>query len=359
MLNALPPDPAIQPPPDPLEVDGQTGPKTQAAIKQFQSSQGISPSGNADAATRKALFLAYMNLLCVDEHGKSWQLDPKNDFLGHNVDSGGKADFQGCGEFNPLMLFSKDDLQAFDAAKDHTERDEKNRQNRRVMALLFRPGAKVSTKYWPCPKAKEDSSGCRDRFWSDGDQRRANGPEQREYKQTKDTFACRFYQRLVTGSPCEEDIKWTTLLIKLIDDRDKPYAGNAYRLEIGPLKLKGVTSGDGVVQELIPANATSGRLVMLFTPPQGQGDPTDFWSLDLEIVADLGASDTVAGAQARINNLGLFAGTQITGEADSLTVRALQRFQTRFKVQDDSGKPESSGKLTSQTASKLKEVYGS
>lgn len=45
---------------DPGKPDGHDGPKTQAAFKAFQKQSGIPQSGQADGATRKALFSAYM-----------------------------------------------------------------------------------------------------------------------------------------------------------------------------------------------------------------------------------------------------------------------------------------------------------
>jgi peptidoglycan hydrolase-like protein with peptidoglycan-binding domain len=238
----------------PLTVDGQTGPQTRQAISQFQSQQGLGASGSADAATRKALFKAYMDLLCVDQDGKPWQLDPKDDFLGRNAHPQGKADFQGCGEFNPVMLFSQSDLQAYDAATDHTERDELNRVNRRVMTLLFRPGAVVNPTKWPCPAATGDTTGCRNRFWSDGDQRRANGPDQRVYSKTEHTFACRFYDRLISGSPCETIPR--ILSIRLLDAFSKPipYAPYVVTLSSGGPK-NGTADENGWLREALPKSS--------------------------------------------------------------------------------------------------------
>jgi hypothetical protein len=71
------------------------------------------------------------------------------------------------------------------------------------MILFFRPGSRVDPARWPCPRTKEDATRCRERFFSNFNQRLANGPEDREFEKTQDTFACRFYQRMVQGSPCE------------------------------------------------------------------------------------------------------------------------------------------------------------
>src|SRR5205823_1548209 len=72
-----------------------------------------------------------------------------------------------------------------------------------VMILLFRPGSKVDPAKWPCPRVKEGTAACRKRFWSDADKKRQFQQNRREFKDTQDTFACRFYQRIADSSPCE------------------------------------------------------------------------------------------------------------------------------------------------------------
>ncbi len=189
----------------PATVDGQMGPQTSGAIRDFQTQNGLSASGTADSGTRKKLFQVYMDHICVDQSGAPYQLDKTTGFLGQNADSGGKGDFQGCSEFNPLLIFSEQETEEFAQDSDKTTRDLANQINRRVLILLFRPGSKVLTAKWPCPQAKADTTGCRKRFWSDGDSRRSRQlpAEDRKYEETKDTFACRFYDRLTHLSPCE------------------------------------------------------------------------------------------------------------------------------------------------------------
>lgn len=154
------------------------------------------------AGARQSLFSDYMEALC----GPGLKLDKKKDFLAQGTDARGKGDFQGCGEFNPVLLFSQKDQQRFDQAKDKSERNAANSPNRRVMVLLFRKGSKVVASKWPCPTVKEGTAGCRKRFWSDGESRRSRRlPDaERRFPDTQDTFACRFYHRLTTSSPCED-----------------------------------------------------------------------------------------------------------------------------------------------------------
>ncbi|MGH7296849.1 MAG: hypothetical protein ACRELB_18060, partial [Polyangiaceae bacterium] len=69
--------------------------------------------------------------------------------------------------------------------------------------FLFPKGTKVDSGQWPCPKVKESNGACKDAFWPDGDAKRKNGDTKREYKVTRDTMACRFYDRFARRSPCE------------------------------------------------------------------------------------------------------------------------------------------------------------
>ena len=77
------------------------------------------------------------------------------------------------------------------------------------MVLIFRKGSRVAPFKWPCPRVTEGVAGCKKRFWSDGEKRRSRRlpDEPREFEEAKDTFACRFYSRLVERSPCELTLK--------------------------------------------------------------------------------------------------------------------------------------------------------
>ncbi len=160
----------------------------------------------SDSGQRKQLFLQYMDLLCGD-----LKLDKGADFLARGAGADHKGDVQGCGRFNPQVLFSSEDEQLFKEAaskKDNetlaTERDPRNAPNRRVMILVFRKGSQVLPAKWPCPSVKESSAGCKKRFFSDGDTRRSTHPSgsEKQFDEAHDTFACRFYQRISDGSPC-------------------------------------------------------------------------------------------------------------------------------------------------------------
>ena len=191
------------------DLNGKLDGKTKQAIADFQGSPdgaGSTPDSAPFPKTRKLIYLAYMNSICVDESGKPFQLDPAADFLAGGVDKKGKGDYQGCGEFNPTLVFSKQENADFQSAPDKTERDKQNAPNRRVLLFLFPPGKHVKLDRWPCPRAREGFALCRAQFFKSkptGDERRAFQDDRREYKDTKDTFACRFYDRLALESPCE------------------------------------------------------------------------------------------------------------------------------------------------------------
>jgi hypothetical protein len=159
-----------------------------------------------DGTPMDSLIINYLQRLCPPELKLS-----KKDFLAQGDGPGGKGDYQGCSRFNPLVLFSDDDEQRFKTAfqqKDQEvlqERNTKNAPNRRVMVLMFKKGTKVDPAKWPCPSATADKSGCIRRFWSNGQTRRSRrlSDGERRFEDTYDTFACRFYDRLLTASPCE------------------------------------------------------------------------------------------------------------------------------------------------------------
>ncbi len=191
-----------------------------AAQEQWGASQRHSmqtftglPAGTADAA----LIKAYMQKLSPPE----LQLG-KKDFLGQGADPRGKGDMQGCSEFNPSLIFSQQRNDAFTSANDTQGRNDANARNRRVLVLLFKKGSKIDVTKWPCPRVSEGVAGCKQRFWADGEQRRSMRlPDtDRLFEKTKDTFACRFYHRLLTNSPCESPV--LSLKIRLFDPQGRP-----------------------------------------------------------------------------------------------------------------------------------------
>lgn len=202
-------------------IDGIIGNKTREAVKAFQSSPagaGLVVDGDPGKQTRPPLYKAYMDAICIDEQRQPFQIDAQQGFLAGGVDADGKGDYQGCSEFNPILLFSQAENAAFQASPDKAERNRENQPNRRVLMFLFRPGTRVTLERWPCPRAKEGVADCQKRFFSDGEQRRGFGPERREYEQSQNTFACRFYDRIAVKSPCERRSQPVFLKVRILFD---------------------------------------------------------------------------------------------------------------------------------------------
>ncbi len=156
------------------------------------------PKNTANTKAKRAeVFLQYMDFLCGD-----FKIGDDR-FLARGGGTDNKGDVQGCSEFNPLLLFSKSEDKEFQKAANKSKRNQENAPNRRVIIYLFRPKAIVNPDKWPCPTWKEGVAGCKKRFWSDSSKRLALGEDRRTYDDGKDTFACRFYDRIASASPCE------------------------------------------------------------------------------------------------------------------------------------------------------------
>lgn len=138
---------------DPGAIDGKDGPNTQAAVKAFQSKKGIAVSGQADAATRKYLYHAFMDAC----NGSTITL---KDF--DAIDGQPHA---GCSEFNRI-----ENVTGSSAA------------NRRV-ALLFLKSNKNFPIQYPCKQG--DIGPCKQQVGRKGDRKRPG-------------FGCLFYDQLVT-----------------------------------------------------------------------------------------------------------------------------------------------------------------
>lgn len=128
------------------------------SVRTFQEKTGLQPVDNiAGKQTREKLFTDYMKWLCP----RVWQ---KSAFLGGGADAQGKGDYQGCGEFNPSMVFSQAESEAFSQSENREERDSQNSVNRRVVIFFFQPGTSASALKWPCPRISEGTEGCRKRL---------------------------------------------------------------------------------------------------------------------------------------------------------------------------------------------------
>jgi len=309
-------------------VTGKQNESTTAAIRNFQDKNDLRVDGQSGPATRAKIFENYMKFLLPAAF-------KKGDFLSGGLDPDGKGDFQGCSEFNPVMIFSEKEQKEFQAKGRKDLRDQENVVNRRVMVLLFRKDTVVPPNRWPCPRANEGIAACKKRFWSDGEHRRSLqlATERRIFESTKDTFACRFYHRLTISSPCEGTAKLSKIIIRLFDVTHEIMADKHYFLLVEGLTLEGRTDSEGVLRHLIPATATEGTLKL------------NNWTAKLEFTPAI-AADSDEGKRDRLHNLGYFP----LGSDDDLT-DALMRFQS-------ANNEETSGLLSDATQSKLKTVYG-
>lgn len=256
-------------------------------------------TGQPASTPRKEVFAAYMDAICQDASGQPFSI-PKQQFLGKGADPDGKADYQGCSEFNPILVFSKQEGQALE--RDRQERNRENAPNRRVLMLLFPPGFHVEPAAWPCPRTKESSSGCRPHFWPDGDQRRAQQDRRREYEVDHDTFACALYDGMARRSPCERLRR--NLHLRLFGPNKDEIPNAPYRLslvDVGDVR-EGTADASGVLTEeglLVPS-----RVVVDYGDPRLGQDPVVLaYCVSLMLEADDGTSEEDT-ARRRLNNLG-------------------------------------------------------
>ncbi|MGL4421795.1 MAG: peptidoglycan-binding domain-containing protein, partial [Gemmataceae bacterium] len=92
-----------------------------------------------------------------------------------------------------------------------------------------------------------------------------------------------------------------TLTIRVLDERDRPCAGEPYRLIIHEWKeFSGALDGDGQLHHEIPATAEEGRLFLF--PPQRPEE-----TIELRI-AHLDPINETSGVKGRLNNLGYYTG---------------------------------------------------
>jgi hypothetical protein len=312
----------------PGSADDKKSQETTDAIKQFQTDNGLPASGNADRTTRIKLFLAYMDKHCRDRDHNPFIVD-KKDFLAQGADPGGKGDYQGCGEFNPVLMFSKEENDEYSKKENKTKRDSENAPNRRVLIYLFRPGRHVSPKSWPCPRVKEGVGGCKLRFWSDAAKRRSFQEERREYDKTHDTFACRFYDvRLSINSPCESIMRFYS--VRLFDPFLRPIPFAPYRMNTAGQTTEGKADSNGwargkyVLSESTKKGLEKTIVEWGYRPLTASAPPAFVFSS--EIYMDVDAPDEATAADRRLHNLGYRIGKKLEDR-----IRSFQRAYGRLE----------------------------
>ncbi len=291
------------------------------SIARMRSTLELADTGKTTAADRDPLFRAYMDRICRDVDGKPFDV-PKGDFLGKNADSTNhRADIQGCSEFNPVLMFSKAENDAFAVPASKSKRDEENSPNRRVVILFFRPGSRVDLAKWPCPSVREGIAKCQARFWSDHAKRRSFQAERREAERTHDTFACRFYDRLNEDSPCEgarKLVAFTVIFQRFPgvhgSDDDRGIGDVPFTLRVmGQPDRKDKTGKDGSIKVVMPANSVA-LLDFLGT------------TYDLSPRDEIEPLDTIKGVQRRLDMLGYHPGA-VDGTVGTTTDDAVLKLQ--------------------------------
>ena len=214
-------------------------------VEAFQTDAGLGVDGIAGPLTREQLFLQYMDKHARFRTGESFKFET-NEFLGGGEDAAGAGDFQGCGEANPLRIFSKQEIEEFSKPDNHADRDAENAPNRRVVVYLFPPEVRVDKASWPCPRAKDGVGSCKKRFWSNAAERMENTLLRREFQETQNTFSCRFYERIARDSPCEiTSIQGFVIHLLDADHQRLPHA--AWRvLEEGEELARGIANEEAV-----------------------------------------------------------------------------------------------------------------
>jgi outer membrane protein OmpA-like peptidoglycan-associated protein len=256
---------------DPGPADGVKGPKTEAAIKAYQSARGLTVDGIAGPQTRKQMFTEYMTSKHDVKLTPEQFMDPKH---------------MGCGEFNPVE-----------------ETEAAHEPNRRVTFYLFH---KDRLPKLPCQYG--DIAPCRK-------QMDATGPRYVE------TFYCSFYDSIAKKCGCEIPIEdFETLTIRLLDIYYQPMNNKEYTLEVANRQFQGVTSEEGIISHAVPSHVNTGKLTI------------NKWSVDLTI-RDLESVAQIKGAQARLNNLGFYVRAHVNDQIDENFRRALQCFQTEYQLE--------------------------
>jgi hypothetical protein len=265
-------------------------------------------------------YLAFLNPNPVD----------KSEFLGRGGDPGGKADVQGCGEFNPLIILSQKDAKTLTTE----QRNAANTPDRRVVVFFFNAQREVTPALWPCPRATEGPGGCRKRFFPDAATRLSAGEHRREHKEPQgggddptvadDTFACRFYQRIAGPSPCEKLLR--SYQLRMFDDVAVPLPFAPAVISSGRrvIPVRADANAIVTVHDLkVPATATVkwSRPAAADGPDSPDPAPEGPFDFELEVFIDVAAdSEDDEISLRRLHNLGY-----VLGESQKDDVAAFQR----------------------------------
>ena len=222
------------------------------ATRAFQRDEGITASGYVDAATRKKLFRAYMDAVCVNGSGEPFRYNRK-DFLSRGETKDGKADYQSCSEFNPMVVFSQEEEAEYAKPENKGQRDEDNAMNRRVTIYMFPPNPRFPPDRWPCPTIKEGCGKCKGQFWIDGEKRRSAQGERRDSRKRGKTMACKWYDRIAWRGSCEGmGVRGPMQPIRVLGFDLEPVANTACEVSFGSTVLRASTNAEGIARFSVP-----------------------------------------------------------------------------------------------------------
>lgn len=119
----------------------------------------------------------------------------------------------------------------------------------------------------------------------------------------------------------ESEEETQPLSMRFLNAGGEPYADRRYLMVIGGREYRGTTDGNGGINEDVPADATDGRITVWTTESYPNG-PSRSWPVR---IGEVEGADGVAGARARLNNLGYSAGEG--DEPDHRYAQALRAFQ--------------------------------
>ena len=104
-----------------------------------------------------------------------------------------------------------------------------------------------------------------------------------------------------------------------------------YELEVSGITIKGQTDEKGRFQAKVPAKEVEGKLTIWLV----ENDPAACLTLTI-LINGLAPITEISGVQARLNNLGLNAGS-VTGEMNDTTKAAILEFQELLEYEKPTG----------------------
>jgi hypothetical protein len=136
----------------------------------------------------------------------------------------------------------------------------------------------------------------------------------------------------------------THLRFLIEDFEGNGLAGKDYVLEVGMASFSGKTTGEGLVETLVQASETRGRLIVWL---DDQKSSCMVWNLE---IGSLEPHEETRGMQARLNNLGYFCG-KVDGVVGPKTRAAVRAFKKINGLGDNDT-------IDDATKNGIRDVYG-